>query len=254
MSEIKQHSAIESIFLHLFPGVIILITILIFSHPFFSTSLGIDPGLSPIVGYLLGILFGLLPVQLGILLLADRKETGKLSVRNNVRFTEVSRVKEYVILVPIFLAYFVFLFVVIAPVIQPYIIQAFFFWWPPQYNFQLMLQDPSVLAGYGWIEFLVLSYILLSCISGPLVEELYFRGYLLPRMEGFAGKWAPFINTVLFSVYHFFSPWENLIRVVASYPLVYTVWKKRDIRFGILVHVLVNTIGGIIALFVLLKN
>jgi membrane protease YdiL (CAAX protease family) len=73
-------------------------------------------------------------------------------------------------------------------------------------------------------------------------------------MESLVGKWAPFLNTVLFSIYHFFSPWENLIRIVASYPLVYTVWKKRDIRFGILVHILVNTIGGIIALSVLYNS
>jgi hypothetical protein len=130
MNEIKQHGVIESILLHLLPGVVILVAILIFSHPFFSTLMGIDARLSPIVGYLLSILFGLLPVQLGVLLLAGRKETGKLSIRNVVKFTEVSRVKEYVILVPAFILYFVALFVVIAPMIQPYIVQTFFYWWP----------------------------------------------------------------------------------------------------------------------------
>ena len=84
------------------------------------------------------------------------------------------------------------------------------------------------------------------------MEELYFRGYLLPRMEKYAGKWAPLLNTVLFSIYHFFSPWENLIRIAASYPLIHLVWKKRNIRFGMLVHIIVNTIGGIIALFMIL--
>jgi membrane protease YdiL (CAAX protease family) len=107
-------------------------------------------------------------------------------------------------------------------------------------------------AGLRGIEMLLAVYLLLSCISGPLVEELYFRGYLLPRMERYAGRWAPFLNTVLFSLYHFFSPWENLVRIAVSYPLVYTVWKKRDIRFGIWVHIIVNSVGGIIALVVIM--
>ena len=60
-------------------------------------------------------------------------------------------------------------------------------------------------------------------------------------------------HTVLESVlYHFFSPWENLVRIVAGYPMVYLVWKKKDIRFGTLVHILVNTVGGIFILISIL--
>lgn len=247
MDEVKQHTPIQSIVLHLFPGLIILVSILIFSQPYFSRVLGFDGKLSPVLGYLLGLLFGLLPVQLGILLLAGRNETGKLSIRKVIRYTQRSRLKDYFIFVPALILYFLVLFVFIAPIIQPSLIQTFFSWWPEKYNFQLLLQNPSTLANFKGINVLIFAYIMLSCISGPFVEELYFRGYLLPRMEGYAGKWAPFLNTMLFSIYHFFSPWENLIRIAASYPLIYLVWKKRDIRFGILVHILVNTFGGIIA-------
>jgi hypothetical protein len=34
---------------------------------------------------------------------------------------------------------------------------------------------------------------------------------LLPRISRFGG-WAPLINTVLFSLYHFFTPWQLLGR------------------------------------------
>jgi len=251
MDEVRQHTPGQSILLHLLPGLIILGSILIFSHPYFSRVLGIDGRLSPVLGYLLGLLFGLLPAQLGILLFAGRNETGKYTFWKIIRYTEKSQLKEYFFFVPILILYFLVLFVVIAPIIQPYIIKTFFSWWPEKYNFQLLLQNPSTLAGYRGVNFLILVYILLSCILGPFVEELYFRGYLLPRMEGYAGKWAPFLNTVLFSFYHFFSPWENLIRIAASYPLIYLVWKKKDIRFGILVHILINSFGGIAALFLI---
>lgn len=188
------------------------------------------------------------------MLLAGRNETGKYSIRRVIHYTEKSRLKDYLLFVPALILYFLLLFVIVAPLIQPYIIQTFFSWWPEKYNFQLLLQNPSTLAGYKGISILILVYIVLSCISGPFVEELYFRGYLFPRMEGYAGKWAPFLNTVLFSIYHFFSPWENLIRIAASYPLIYLVWKKRDIRFSMLVHILVNTFGGITALFIILTR
>lgn len=252
MNAIQQHSPAKSILLHLLPGIFVIIAIIVFSQPLFSRALGIDDRLSPVVGYLLGILIGLLPVQIGILLFAGKKETGKFTLRNVIQFTEKSRLKEYFHFVPIFILYFLFLFIVIAPLIQPYIVNTFFSWWPQQYNFQLLLQDPTRLAGYRGIEILVTAYLVLSCMAGPFVEELYFRGYLLPRMDGFSGKWAPLINTILFSLYHFFSPWENLIRIAASYPLIYLVWKKRNIRFSMLVHIIVNSVGGLIALITLL--
>ncbi len=251
MNEIKQHSPGQSILLHLLPGLIVLVSILFFSHPFFSNILGLDERLSPVVGYLLSLLLGLLPVQLGILLFAGNYETGNFSIRKVIRFTEKSRLKEYLFFVPALILYFLALFVVIAPLIQPYLTQTLFSWWPEKYNFQLLLQNPAALAGYKGVDTLIVGYLLLSCIAGPFVEELYFRGYLLPRMKGYAGKWAPLLNTILFSLYHFFSPWENLIRIAASYPLIYLVWKKRDIRFGIFVHILVNTFGGIAALILI---
>jgi len=46
----------------------------------------------------------------------------------------------------------------------------------------------------------------LNVILGPLVEELYFRGYLLPRLHRF-GIWAPLINISLFAAYHLWKPW-----------------------------------------------
>jgi membrane protease YdiL (CAAX protease family) len=78
----------------------------------------------------------------------------------------------------------------------------------------------------------------------PWVEELYFRGYLLPRM-GALGRWAPLVNTALFSLYHAWLPWEFFSRVVALLSAIYVVWWKRDLRVSIWVHVLLNSTGSI---------
>ena len=77
---------------------------------------------------------------------------------------------------------------------------------------------------------------------GPIVEELYFRGYLLPRME-WMGRWAPLVNVSLFSLYHFWSPWQMLGRILALAPTVYAVRWKENIYLGMVVHCTLNTLG-----------
>lgn len=71
----------------------------------------------------------------------------------------------------------------------------------------------------------------------PLIEELYFRGYMLPRMK-LPGGWAPVANAGLFSAYHLWapSPADQIGRLVAVIPIAWLVWRLQDIRFGIGVH------------------
>jgi len=88
----------------------------------------------------------------------------------------------------------------------------------------------------------VVAAFLLNGILGPVTEELYFRGYLLPRIPA-SRAWAPLFNVLLFSLYHFFSPWQNVTRIVALIPLVYAVAWKRNMYLSLITHVLLNTLG-----------
>jgi membrane protease YdiL (CAAX protease family) len=246
---LKQHSPTVSFLFHLVPGLPILAGIFLFSQPSFVGLFGLDLQLGPLVGYLTSIFAFLILVQIGILFSSGKKLNGIFSLKGVIGNLEKSSKKQYLVIIPILLAYNILLFVVLAPRIQPFIVDSLFAWYPEEYNFQLFIQrvleNPKTFAGYRGIGSLLSLYILLSCLLGPFVEELYFRGYLLPRMHRYAGKWAPLINTVLFSLYHFFSPWENPIRIIALLPVVYIVWRKRDIRFGIATHVVLNTVGGV---------
>jgi membrane protease YdiL (CAAX protease family) len=92
-------------------------------------------------------------------------------------------------------------------------------------------------------------YLILNGLIGPIVEELFFRGYLTAKISRF-GKYAPFIVTVLFSLYHFWSPFNNLFRIIAFYPAFYLAWRMKNIYIAIVVHVLGNltsSIGFIVA-------
>ena len=90
--------------------------------------------------------------------------------------------------------------------IEPAVIDSLFGWLPDWFVRPI---DPDRVGDYSreaWLVTLA-AYLVLNGFVGPIVEELYFRGYLLPRME-WMGRWAPLVNVSLFSLYHFWSPWQ----------------------------------------------
>jgi membrane protease YdiL (CAAX protease family) len=104
--------------------------------------------------------------------------------------------------------------------------------------------DPERVGDYSagaWYLTLA-AFLVLNGLVGPIVEELYFRGYLLPRMQGL-GRWAPLVNVSLFSLYHFWSPWQIVARILGLGPMVYAVQWKRNVYLGMVVHCTLNTIS-----------
>lgn len=128
--------------------------------------------------------------------------------------------------------------------------QAVFPWLPSWYVFSDLSQytqfsRPVLIAVFS-------ARLLLDGFLFPIVEELYFRGYLLPRMSRF-GWAAPFLNCALFSLYHFWQPYNLPTLFVVSLPMVLGVWKTKNVRVGIYTHILLNTIGAILALIQVLR-
>ena len=60
-------------------------------------------------------------------------------------------------------------------------------------------------------------------IINPVVEELYFRGHLLPRISHL-GWLAPFVSASLFTLAHFWQPSSYPIIFLIQLPLVYIVF------------------------------
>ena len=87
---------------------------------------------------------------------------------------------------------------------------------------------------------------------GPIIEELFFRGYLTAKINRY-GKFSPLIVTVLFSLYHFWLPFNNLFRITAFFPAFYLTWLKKNIYISIFCHVLSNLFSSI-GLIVLITN
>ena len=84
----------------------------------------------------------------------------------------------------------------------------------------------------------------------PIVEELYFRGHLMPRVN-YLGWAAPLFSTFLFAVQHFWQPYNYLLIFLIVLPQAYIVWWKRNIYIGMLVHCTGNTLGAVLSLLAL---
>ena len=246
-ADVEQHSLVKSIVLHLLPGVFILVFFVIVAP------LAERMKAPSILAFLLAIAFVLIPFQLGYLLYLGKKRNGRFSLQGIVLYREPMPLWQYVALgLPCLIWLFVIPFVVFPP-IDNYLIENFFSWLPDWFHFMakfienLDQYSPASLLLVGILQLVV------GMIPGPLVEELYYRGYLLPRISRL-GKWAPLINTVLFSLYHFTSLWQNPSRIIAFLPMVYAVWWKKNIYLGVIVHcalIVINSLG-ILALFLAL--
>jgi membrane protease YdiL (CAAX protease family) len=100
--------------------------------------------------------------------------------------------------------------------------------------------------GFDWAsrQALIITFslgIVIDGVIGPVVEELYFRGYLLPQMKG---SWAPLVNATLFTLYHFWQPHNYPAIFMVSIVLSYAAWWTKSVWVSMGIHCLVNIIGS----------
>lgn len=87
-------------------------------------------------------------------------------------------------------------------------------------------------------------YSICNVIIGPIIEELFFRGYLTSKLSRF-GNFAPLIVTLMFSLYHFWLPFNNLFRICAFFPAAWVAWKKKNVYIAIVFHCMCNLISTV---------
>ena len=230
-NEMKQFNVSQIILHHLLPGVPILLIAMLCASPTWGF------GLPMVLSLMLAIMFGLIPTQLIVLKLAARKDGVK--IRDILGYTEIMPISKTAFWVIPSVIIAVLVFATVSSIEEP--IWTIFNWVPEWFRVSIDSFD-NVSRGMAWLT--VILGIIFNGLLGPFVEELYFRGFLLPRMN-LLGKFAPLVNTVFFSIYHLFSPWENITRILADTPYVYAVWYKKNIRIGILVHCAMNTFSMI---------
>ena len=234
----KEHnlSIPKIVILGLAPGAVMTLIGIFFANPIFGINFNV------LLSVMLGFLLGKIPFCLGVLGYAARKENKK--IREILLYNNKTPIKKLVpsILVPLAIA--VASFVFILP-IEAKLWGNLFDFFPGWFRL-----DRANFSEMNYLKITLIITIIVNGFVGPIVEEIYFRGYLLARM-GVFGRLAPFINMVIFSLYHFFTPWQNITRIIAGTPWVYSVWLNKNHKIGSYVHCTLNICGDI-SLWVLL--
>jgi len=232
----EQHSIGKTLALHLLPGAAGTLAYIILTPIFMQN------GYPAILALLVAVAAVILPIELGILFYQARKTSGTLSLKEILPYRNPLPKWQYVV-IPLGLILWGFLATFFTSILDNAIAEAWFSWLPEWFFFS----DLSQYKGYArpalMLTFYV--YLIVNGVVMPFVEELYFRGYLLPRLERF-GKWAPLINLSLFSLYHFWTPWGTISRIIWMIPWVYTVWRKQNIYLIMITHITINVIGSLL--------
>jgi uncharacterized protein len=233
--DVKPHSIGKTLVLHLLPGALITLFI------FLALPVVMRWGFPAPFALALAILLVLIPFELGVLFYEGRKRNGRFSLEGIVLNREPIPLRQFFFIVPPLFLWVGLCFLILFSGVDAYLIKTVFAWLPAAF---LPANWLANLGQYPRSNLVVMAvtYAVANVLTGPVVEELYFRGYLLPRLSRFKG-WAPLVNVVLFSLYHFFSPWQQLSRILGLFPMVYAVQKKRNIYIGIITHCLANTVS-----------
>jgi len=83
-------------------------------------------------------------------------------------------------------------------------------WWPVASNPTIPVKSavdvfPDISLRGNFL--FVLLYFIIGLVFNIFGEEIYYRGYLLPRMHGVFGKWDWVANGVLFTLKHVYQRW-----------------------------------------------
>jgi membrane protease YdiL (CAAX protease family) len=232
------------IVLHLVPGIVFAVFFWVLSWML------IPRGLTAYLALLITIPACLVPTQIGVMLLWSVRSTGKTSLSEAISYRRKGTVVEYIVLPLLLFLCGGVLSIVFGPITQ-YLDTHLSAWLPVWATQEALISGVNSCPPIQRNVTLLLA-VLLSGFVAPVVEELYFRGFLLSRMEHW-GWAAPVVNALLFAVYHFYFPGNVPGIFVEFLPIAYVVMIKKNWRIGAIVHIMFN-LWSVFALFTFLPK
>lgn len=182
----------------------------------------------------------LIPSQLGMILSVSKKEYGMYSLKSALKEQEKLAIWKIILIAFIFFGIAGLLSVFVAPIenqiLAPVrtallgVLPTGFDWTNYEYVKSFSHSTRVVTCVY---------YCIFNIIVGPVTEELFFRGYLTSHYKK-QNSFTPILIAILFSIYHFWLPFNNIFRVLAFAPIAYVAYKKKNIYISIGSHCLCN--------------
>ncbi|WP_370095647.1 lysostaphin resistance A-like protein [Winogradskyella sp.] len=229
----KKISTTKLVWLHLYPGLLIG-GLYILLTPSINNF-----GYPSIMSLMISALLVIIPLELGYLLYAA-KSSGNRTIRD-ILVNKAIGVRKFIgiIIGGIVLS---FLVVGLMQFVDDSIKKNVFEWLPNWYMY-----DEEFKNGYAKQALMVtgLLRIFFDGLIIPYIEEIYFRGYLLPRIKA-KGIVTPILATILFAMYHFWQPWNYPSLLAVSAILVFPAWYFKNYKISLYIHVTINFIGAIL--------
>jgi uncharacterized protein len=108
---------------------------------------------------------------------------------------------------------------------------------PAKYNLGGFLSSSGSKASFVGACWVLGLFFIFGVFNIVLGEEYFFRGVLLPKMNGVFGKWDLVMNGLLFGLYHVHQPWSIMPSIVTGI-FLYAYPTKRYLStwMGIIIH------------------
>jgi uncharacterized protein len=223
---LSKHSVPVSMAFHLVPGIIA-------ASVFFLAAWWLNSKGKPLIfAYHIETVLVLIPL-LGIFIWLGGKDVYK--------YTNPLKFKEYLLYIGVSLFWAVLVFALLGNLLSDFILKTLFYWLPDWVTKINLIPDNSLFSP-STIKIAWFLTLITTSLATPLIEELYFRGLLMPKLSHL-GIWVPVLSAVLFAVYHFWSPWLIPVRIIAIFPMIYFSWKTQNIYIAIWTHILLNLVG-----------
>jgi len=234
---LPQHKISFSFLYHLFPGFSVFLSFLLINNSIIQ--LGFNSNISLAISFL----FVGIPIQLFIIFKKGYNINGKLSLDKVIFYRTKIPAFQLFLYVLLFIPYAFMVVLYIEP-INNFILQNYFYWIPESFNIENSQINNN-------LTITIVGFTLLIFIDGvlnPIVEELYFRGFLMPRLSRYL-YFSAFISAFLFSISHFWFPWNILQTFLIVLPIYIIVYRTKSIYISIVTHCTGNLIGIAISLF-----
>ncbi len=187
--------------------------------------------------------FILLPIELGIIFYASKKEYGTISLKSALVGQEKMSIWKVILIAFVFFGIAGLLSAFFAPIenrifseLRSSILNSLpigFDWT----NFEYLKSFPKPV-----LIFTCVYYAIFNVFVAPITEELFFRGYLTSHYKK-QNAFTPILIAILFSLYHFWLPFNNMFRILAFAPVAYVAYKKKNLYISIWFHCLCNAIS-----------
>ncbi|MDD3414563.1 MAG: CPBP family intramembrane metalloprotease [Lachnospiraceae bacterium] len=182
----------------------------------------------------------LVPMELGVILYATKKENGSYSLKSAFVGQEGMPVWKVLLIAFIFFGITGLLSAFIAPIENHFFAEM-------RANVLNNLPTSFDWANYEYLKsysrpvliFTCVYYSIFNVLLGPITEELFFRGYLTSHYKK-QGSFTPILIAILFSLYHFWIPFNNIFRILAFAPVAYVAYRKKNLYISMCFHCLCN--------------